>query len=641
MANPKIEVEIVAKVEGLNSGVTAATNELDKLGKASQKTSSQVNQFRLSAGAAGSSAIAFNRVIQDAPFGIIGVGNNIQQLAEQLAFLRTQTGSTGSALGIFFKSLFTGTNLLVLGISAATSAFTAYKLGLFDTNKETKETITETEKLNQSLNSITKNLNSVDAARSKGNKGAAEEITKLELLNNVLTDLNKPYSERVAAFELIKNAYGSQLGNMTKEKALAEGIGDAYIRIVSAINQRAAAEAIFEKIVELKKQELDILEKEKIEVSLQNQALKERERIFGEIAKRGVEINKNGRTLAEIFGDQTVDFALIDLGKSLIAVNDEYLTLGNNVAPATQKALENNANSVKTLSNEFQSLANGINVFEDKSKKSGETLKRTFEDLSALNIDMILDRASLERLDEFSKQAEATFSSIRSGAADTRGIYTQNIDAIKQKNLEFEESLQAIGLTSSQVFRAIANGASEGFDSLADFVMKLAETQQVFNEAINIIEEGIENTIGDVAFAIGESLGEGGNVLKAAGSALLGGLAVVLNQLGQLAIATGIAIAGIKESLKTLNPAVAIGAGIALIALAGFVSSKARSLGNSRGGGGGSGVGGGSAAQGTSFVGGGAGGMFDVNRNISGEFVVRGTDLVYVLGQANNKINKG
>jgi hypothetical protein len=640
MSNPRIEVEVVAKVDGLSAGVTAASSQLDNLGKAAQKTSSQVSQFRLSAGAAGSSAIAFNRVIQDAPFGIIGVGNNIQQLAEQLAFLRTQTGSTGSALGIFFKSLFTGTNLLVLGISAATSAFTAYKLGLFDTNKETKETITENEKLNQSLNSITKNLNSLDAARSKGNKGAAEEITKLELLNNVLTDLNKPYSERVEAFELIKNAYGSQLGNMTKEKALAEGIGDAYIRIISAINQRAAAEAIFEKIVELKKQELDILEKEKIEVSLQNQALKERERIFGEIAKRGVEINKNGRTLAEIFGDQTVDFALVDLGKSLIAVNDEYLTLGNNVAPATQKALENNANSVKTLSNEFQSLANGINVFEDKSKKSGETLKRTFEDLSALNIDMILDRLSLERLDEFSKQAEATFSSIRSGAADTRGIYTQNIDAIKQKNLEFEESLQAIGLTSSQVFRAIANGASEGFDSLADFVFKLAETQQFFNEAISTIEEGIENTIGDVAFAIGESLGDGGNVLKAAGSALLGGLAVVLNQLGQLAIKTGIAIAGIKESLKTLNPAVAIGAGIALVALAGFVSSKARSLGNSRGGGGGSGVGGGSAAQGTSFTGGGSG-IFNVDRNISGEFIVRGTDLVYVLGQANNKINKG
>ena len=56
----------------------------------------------------------------------------------------------------------------------------------------------------------------------------------------------------------------------------------------------------------------------------------------------------------------------------------------------------------------------------------------------------------------------------------------------------------------------------------------------------------------------------------------------------------------------------------------------------------GGGAGGGSAGQGSTFTGGGAqGGLFAQNRDVSGEFVVRGNDLVYVLGQANNKINKG
>mgnify|MGYP000594338803 CR=1 FL=1 len=242
------------------------------------------------------------------------------------------------------------------------------------------------EKLNDSLQLVEKNLNSLDSARLEGNKSAADELTQLELLNKVLTDVNKPYSERVKAFQLIKQGYGSQLGNMTQEKALAEGIGDAYIRIVSAINQRAAAEAIFDKIVELKKQELVLIEKETKEFDLQQQALKERERIFGEIAKRGVQINENGKNLAEIFGNQTVDFALVDLGQELAVVNNEFFNLGNNIAPATQKALEDNANTIKTLIGDFGGLTNAVDIFSQKTKELKDVPQRTKEIIPDLPI---------------------------------------------------------------------------------------------------------------------------------------------------------------------------------------------------------------------------------------------------------------
>ena len=121
-----------------------------------------------------------------------------------------------------------------------------------------------------------------------------------------------------------------------------------------------------------------------------------------------------------------------------------------------------------------------------------------------------------------------------------------------------------------------------------------------------------------------------------------------LGQFGKQLIAYGIATTAFgKASLGLSNPVtaipaggVAIAAGIALTAIAGFIGTIGQ-RGLSGSGGGGSSVGGGSAAQGTSFTGGATGGMFNIDRNISGEFIVRGTDLVYVLGQANNKINKG
>ena len=203
--------------------------------------------------------------------------------------------------------------------------------------------------------------------------------------------------------------------------------------------------------------------------------------------------------------------------------------------------------------------------------------------------------------------------------------------------------LQEIDLSKIQIAPEIADIDDS---KLTAFVLRLA---QFNSEVAGVIEGGAQQTLGDFAFAIGDALASGGNVVKAAGAALLGGLAGVLNQLGQLAIGTGLAIAGIKKALQTLNPAVAIGAGVALIALAGFVSSKAKSLGSSGGASGGGGGGGGGSSVGSSGVGGGSqftgtgaqGGMFAANKDLNGELVVRGQDLVYVFGQANNRINKG
>lgn len=167
-------------------------------------------------------------------------------------------------------------------------------------------------------------------------------------------------------------------------------------------------------------------------------------------------------------------------------------------------------------------------------------------------------------------------------------------------------------------------------------------------EASAIITNGAVNGLGDVGFAIGEALATGGDVVKAAGKALLGGVATIAEGLGQAAIKVGVGMIAIKLAFK--NPATAIAAGVALIALAGFIRAKIGGGGGGGitsgigggGGGGGASVGGSGVGGGSSFTGGGAqGGLFEQNRDVSGEFVVKGQDLVYVLGQANNKINKG
>jgi hypothetical protein len=83
----------------------------------------------------------------------------------------------------------------------------------------------------------------------------------------------------------------------------------------------------------------------------------------------------------------------------------------------------------------------------------------------------------------------------------------------------------------------------------------------------------------------------------------------------------------------------AIVAGLAAIAVGIALTAASSALGNLAGSGGSGSVGSSVASQ--SFTGSGVGGLGGGVRDLTGELVVRGTDLVYVLGQSNNKIAKG
>ena len=106
-----------------------------------------------------------------------------------------------------------------------------------------------------------------------------------------------------------------------------------------------------------------------------------------------------------------------------------------------------------------------------------------------------------------------------------------------------------------------------------------------FNEGMNSI---ITGGLNDLAVGIGESLGKalanGGNLAQSLSKVVLGTIGNMASQLGKLAIGIGIGVEGIRLSLKSLNPAVAIAGGIALVALGAFASAQAGKIGSGGGG---------------------------------------------------------
>ena len=269
--------QLTAKAKELKVSLSQATNErqiagfnaqleqtnieltrLNSLGKSfTNSTTQSFNKFRVSAGAANGSAIAFNRIIQDAPFGIIGVGNNIQQFAEQLSALRVTTGSTGSALTTFFSSLLTKSNLIVLGISAVTAAFTAYQLGVFDTKNEVDELTKAQEDFNNSLKDtnallaqdlLNKLLKDVGLLKTENIGGKLIDVPAFKNAGQVVDALSgKINNLRKGELELLESFLTEQISSATRnfansnselEKSLSTEQINQYRGILEKVNQQ-------------------------------------------------------------------------------------------------------------------------------------------------------------------------------------------------------------------------------------------------------------------------------------------------------------------------------------------------------------------------------------------------------------------
>jgi hypothetical protein len=573
MANPRIEVEIGANVTGLTTGVNTATGQLDKLGKAASATAPQVQKLTQATSSYNSVGTDFARIIQDAPFGIIGVGNNITQLAGSFQQLKNSTGSTGGAVKAALASILSPANALVLGISVLTTALTVLQMqGFFKTEEAAKS-------LADQLNKYKDTLNETAQAQLEGAANADKEIIKIQSLRSVIEDETVSRDKRLAAVQKLRAEAPTIFKNLSDEQILAGKVGDSYNRLTQILVARATAASGINKIVALADEERLILE-------------------------------KNAEVLQKIssFEQKAANFRAQGQ-QELVLINENQIRYLKQQNPELQRLADIEAERVKLTALVNQNLIASVD-YNDKSAASAsrvndesQKLVRTYEDLTRLST--ILDRAQLERLDKFSQGVEAPIT-ITSGKAETQGIIQPDVipNQLNDQALTFNSNLQTIG------------------------------------ETINELTAGFGGLGGIIGSAFGNNPKLGQFIAQFVGFAAK---LIATN----FAIASSNAVAGASSSALATGPAAAftlpgfIAASVGLIAGA-FAAFGGGGKKGSGGGGGGGGGGGAGVGGGSSFTGGGAqGGLFEQNRDVSGEFVVRGSDLVYVLGQANNRINKG
>ncbi|HEY9705918.1 MAG TPA: hypothetical protein V6C58_26020, partial [Allocoleopsis sp.] len=144
------------QILGALTGIQAKLRQTEQ---AVNKTAAQMPKLGQGTNQATVALTNFGRVVQDAPFGIIGIANNIDPLIQSFTALRASTGSTSAAFSALGSSLL-GPAGIAIAVSTLSSLAILYTQNQQKQNAAVKESVSLFE---QAAGEVSKNVVQVNA----------------------------------------------------------------------------------------------------------------------------------------------------------------------------------------------------------------------------------------------------------------------------------------------------------------------------------------------------------------------------------------------------------------------------------------------------------------------------------------------
>ena len=229
----------------LDKSISSTKSKLDGLKSSLNTTSVAANTFNKATANGSNTLTQFSRIAQDAPFGIIGIGNNLTATAESFANLSRSAGGATNALKAVGSSLLGGGGVL-LAISLVTTGLTYMSQSGLTVGDVFDKLSGKFDKVGQAMNDV-----AAEAA-----KNSSEEITGYKALVSVAQNVNTSMEKRLLAVTKLQKEYPAYFGNLSKEKILNGDISSATKDLTRAIIAKAKAQAFANKIAEIAEQSL-------------------------------------------------------------------------------------------------------------------------------------------------------------------------------------------------------------------------------------------------------------------------------------------------------------------------------------------------------------------------------------------------
>ena len=224
MAQEKLEIIISAETQAATKQIADFGKTLKGLDTQANAASAGVSKFNKSVANANPTLVNFGRVIQDAPFGIIGIANNIDPLLSSFQSLQKQTGSAGSAFKALGASLL-GPAGIAVGVSAATSALIAFgpQIGraISGVNRFEQAQIDAAGKSGEAFIQAQNKFNDYLKVVNDGTVSIGRQNAALEGANRLLSDYGLKITD-VATLQKQGAQIGSVFAQIKQEEAKAQ-----------------------------------------------------------------------------------------------------------------------------------------------------------------------------------------------------------------------------------------------------------------------------------------------------------------------------------------------------------------------------------------------------------------------------------
>jgi len=512
------EIKIVASAVGfdqVNKALDSTTKSLEETSQAATQAGKTLgNQLKAGSGQAQQSITNLNRVIQDAPFGFIGIANNINPLVESFGRLKAESGSVGGALKSLIGGL-SGPAGLGLAFAAVTTAITFAQIGFqawTRSSQKAKETVDETAKA----------LTSIQNAVANEAGGVASLVAVLE-------NENETRQRKLSAIKELQKINPEIFAQLKLEGDTVNGLTAAYQAYIDNLKTVVTAKVIQARI---EKEISALLKVQGVALTGNEKKLRDNAKTFNTAFLRGQ------ITYLKTLGDQPGVIAKIEQAQAQLRQAE------SGYADEQQNEIKNLNERILELTRNLSEVSKGIKVsdFTEKVRKVKEELdklkikpvevkpivisNKKIQDQIAKDLTKIIppDRVSIP----------ITFMPAKTGLIElTDAVNNFMQEAAFSIGTTFSDILsQAItsGITFGDAFRGVFNAIGGAIAALGTELIKIGTLAIVAKIALNslfanpyaaiavgialaALGKAIQSTTSKQRFAVGTRYAPGGMAL--------------------------------------------------------------------------------------------------------------------------------
>lgn len=543
-------------LSGVGSGANGAARGMDNL-----------------AGSAYMVNTEFARIIQDAPFGMMGIGNNIQQLTANFGELQKKAGGTGAAIKATLSAMITPASLLTLGIAAVTSAWILYEKWAQKSAKASKETANSMQTAEQAAEEYINTLEDLAKSRAQGEREAQKELVTLRMLYERTQDTSLSIKERVKAVDELQKQYPAYFKNLKDEDILAGNAAKAYEKLSKSILEYAQAQASLS-LIEKKAQQIAVNK-------LRIKDLKEQQKQQAIAVKSAEELQAAQDQAAASAGSMYGSTGSITGAQKVYKLREAYDETAQSIK---QLGAEN-----KKLMADMELLAPGAApaLFEedkDSTKKAKEKLTAMQELIKAYN------QANKEAA-VYGDYQEAAATKVKALETAINRLISEGISPQSAQIQELKRQMEGLnnidlsGMTNT--FENFANSGVTALDRINerlgrfkaktvevstaghDMVKRLSDSLVVGIDVAGYAANAIMDSVSLMGEHIGRALAGAENPFNGFFDGIMSIVADFMGSFGKALVSAGVAALAFEQ--LAMAPGAAIAAGLALIAASGVV----------------------------------------------------------------------